>query len=214
MSQVNQLTALDLAALLCSRVCHDIISPVGAVINGLEVLDEDNGDDMKSFAMELINKSARQASWKLQFARLAFGAAGSAGSEIDLGDAQSVAIGFMNGEKADLHWSSEPMLMPKNFVKLLLNLIMLAASTVPRGGTINLSVEGPATRPSFRLKSTGPSARIPGDLERLIAGDNHGEAIDAHVIQPVYTGMLARECAMSINFAMVGDDVELVALPA
>jgi histidine phosphotransferase ChpT len=71
MSETVELQALDLAALLCSRVCHDIISPVGAIINGLEVLDEDNGEDMKEFAFDLIRKSATQASAKLQFARRA-----------------------------------------------------------------------------------------------------------------------------------------------
>ena len=98
MSEPVELEALDLAALLCSRVCHDIISPVGAINNGLEVLDEDNGEEMKAFAFDLIRKSARQASAKLQFARLAFGAAGSAGAEIDLGDAEKVARGWMAGE--------------------------------------------------------------------------------------------------------------------
>src|SRR3954468_22323744 len=98
------LDSLDLAALLCSRVCHDIISPVGAIINGLEVLDEDNGEEMREFAFTLIRKSAGQASAKLQFARLAFGAAGSAGAEIDLADAEKVARGYMQGEKAEFAW--------------------------------------------------------------------------------------------------------------
>ena len=87
MADAADIAALDLAALLASRVCHDIISPVGAITNGLEVLEEETGEEMRSFAMDLIKKSARQASAKLQFARLAFGAAGSAGAEIDLGDA-------------------------------------------------------------------------------------------------------------------------------
>ena len=82
------LSALDLAALLCSRVCHDVISPVGAIVNGLEVLEEEKDEGMRSFAEDLIRKSARQASARLQFARLAFGAAGSAGAAIDLGDAE------------------------------------------------------------------------------------------------------------------------------
>src|SRR5260370_40532632 len=71
--------ALDLAALLCSRLCHDLISPVGAIINGLEVMEEDKDEETKTFALDLIKKSATQASAKLQFCRLAFGAAGSAG---------------------------------------------------------------------------------------------------------------------------------------
>jgi histidine phosphotransferase ChpT len=130
MTERVELEALDLAALLCSRVCHDIISPVGAIINGLEVLDEDNSEDMREFANSLIKRSARQASAKLQFARLAFGAAGSAGAEIDLGDAQKVATSYMEGEKAEFSWEAPRVLMPKNLVKLLLNLILLANAAV------------------------------------------------------------------------------------
>src|ERR1700726_2917204 len=77
--------ALDLAALLCSRVCHDLISPVGAIVNGLEVMDEDKDEETKVFALDLIKKSANQASAKLQFCRLAFGAAGSGGAPTDIG---------------------------------------------------------------------------------------------------------------------------------
>jgi histidine phosphotransferase ChpT len=84
---VFALDALDLAALLCSRVCHDVISPVGAIINGLEVLDEEKDEEMRGYAMDLIKTSAEQASARLQFCRLAFGAAGSAGASIDTGDA-------------------------------------------------------------------------------------------------------------------------------
>jgi hypothetical protein len=82
--------ALELAALLCSRVCHDLISPVGAIVNGLEVLDDNPKPEDREFALELIRKSAKTASARLQFCRLAFGAAGSAGAQIDLGDAQTM----------------------------------------------------------------------------------------------------------------------------
>ena len=79
----SSIEALDLAALLCSRVCHDLISPVGAIVNGLEVLEEDKDEETKTFALDLIKKSANTASAKLQFCRIAFGAAGSAGAQID-----------------------------------------------------------------------------------------------------------------------------------
>jgi histidine phosphotransferase ChpT len=127
-----ELDALDLAALLCSRVCHDIISPVGAIINGLEVLDEDNGE-MRDFAFSLIRKSAAQASAKLQFARLAFGAAGSAGAEIDLADAEKVARGYMEGEQAAFDRDAPRIQMPKHLVKLVLNLVLLSVAAIPRG---------------------------------------------------------------------------------
>src|SRR3984885_4865420 len=94
MSAVITLESLDLAALLCSRVCHDLISPAGAIVNGLEVFEESNDEETKTFALELIKKSASIASARLQFCRIAFGAAGSAGAQIDLGDAEKVARGL------------------------------------------------------------------------------------------------------------------------
>src|SRR6201997_1962509 len=98
MTLVN-LDSLDLAALLCSRVCHDVISPVGAIINGLEVLEEEKDADMRGFALDLIKKSPHPASARLQFCRLAFGAAGSAGASIDTGDAEQVARGLLADDR-------------------------------------------------------------------------------------------------------------------
>ena len=155
MSETIALSELDLAALLCSKICHDIISPVGAITNGLEVLDEDGGDDMRTFAMDLIQKSARQASAKLQFARLAFGAAGSAGAMVDLADAESVAKGYMAGEKASMTWAAPPLLEPKNKIKLLLNLVLIANSTIPRGGVIDIVYQGDAESPRGRVAGGG-----------------------------------------------------------
>ena len=159
MTERVELDALDLAALLCSRVCHDIISPVGAIINGLEVLDEDNSEEMKDFAFDLIRRSARQASAKLQFARLAFGAAGSAGAEIDLADAEKVATGYMEGEKASFSWEAPRVLMPKNLVKLLLNLILLANAAVPRGGSIKVDGRGRQGGAAFHAPLASGRAR-------------------------------------------------------
>src|SRR5271155_1378117 len=93
------LEPMDLAALLCSRVCHDVISPVGAIVNGLEVLEDDSDPSMREVALELIKKSAGSASARLQFCRLAFGAAGSAGASLDTGDAEAVARGLLETEK-------------------------------------------------------------------------------------------------------------------
>ncbi len=208
-----ELEALDLAALLCSRVCHDIISPVGAIINGLEVLDEDNGEDMREFAFNLIRKSAGQASAKLQFARLAFGAAGSAGAEIDLADAEKVARGYMQGEKAEFQWESPRVLMPKNLVKLLLNLILLATAAIPRGGVVKVTVEGSAP-PRFMLRSSGPSARVPMAFEKLVPGDVAGIPVDAQSVQAYYTGALARTCGMIVGARLDGEDVVVEAVAA
>ncbi|MEL6919947.1 MAG: histidine phosphotransferase family protein, partial [Pseudomonadota bacterium] len=123
MADFLEMSPADLAALLCSRVCHDVIGPVGAINNGLELLAEMEGDPG---AMELIAASANNASARLQFSRIAFGAAGSAGSDIDTRDAQAVAEGYMANEKPEFTWNGGPGYMPKNKMKLFLNLILVA----------------------------------------------------------------------------------------
>lgn len=212
MKEADELQALDLAALLCSRVCHDIISPVGAITNGLEVLDENGNEEMKAFAFDLIRKSAANASAKLQFARLAFGAAGSAGAEIDLGDAEKVAMGYMASEKASLSFDAPRALMAKNRVKLLLNLLLLAVNAVPRGGSIKVKVEGPVEAPNFTLHCSGPSARVPAAFEKLVKGDIAGTPVDAHAVQPYYAGLLARSCGMAVSARLEGADVMISAI--
>src|SRR6202022_2842522 len=126
--------ALELAALLCSRVCHDLISPVGAIVNGLEGLDDNPKPEDREFALALIRKSAKTASARLQFCRLAFGAAGSSGAQIDLGDAQAMARGHIEDAKTSITWNLPRLLLPKNRVKLLLNMLVIAQQTIPRGG--------------------------------------------------------------------------------
>lgn len=208
-----ELEALDLAALLCSRVCHDIISPVGAINNGIEVLDEDDSEEMKAFAFDLIRKSAVQASAKLQFARLAFGAAGSAGAEIDLADAEKVARAFMEGEKAELSWQAPRALMGKNRVKLLLNLLLLANAAVPRGGHIKATVLEPVLSATFRMECTGPQARVPPAFDKLVPGDLDGIDVDANTVQSYYAGLLARISKMRISAVLEGETVVITARP-
>jgi histidine phosphotransferase ChpT len=207
------LDALDLAALLCSRVCHDVISPVGAIVNGLEVLEDESDASMRDFALDLIQKSARQASARLQFARLAFGAAGSAGASIDLGDAEQVAKGMFTDDKVALSWEGPRALLPKNKVKLLLNLVLLATNAVPRGGAIAVRVAGEGEAAEFVLTATGPNARIPAHVEALLAGAPENGAVDAHAIQPFYTGLIAQAAGMPVTFSIEGDAVTIRAAP-
>lgn len=208
-----KLEALDLAALLCSRVCHDVISPVGAIVNGLEVLEDEKDESMRGFAQDLIKKSAKQASARLQFARLAFGAAGSAGAAIDTGDAENVARGFIGDERTQLSWDMPRVLLPKNQVKLLLNLLVIASGTIPRGGTIHVHGTVENDRGTFTLTTKGPSARIPNHVEMLIAGHSEGGTIDAHGIQPYYTGLVARAVGMDVTLTLEGEGAIVRAAP-
>jgi histidine phosphotransferase ChpT len=201
------LEALDLAALLCSRVCHDLISPVGAIVNGLEVLEEEKDESTKQFALDLIKKSSRTASAKLQFCRIAFGAAGSAGSQIDLGDAETISRGFFEDDKTKLAWNLPRALLAKNRVKLLLNMLLLAGQTIPRGGTITVDPVGSGDTMGFSIRAAGTNAKVSPAVPPLVKGETGGEGVDAHKIQPFYAGLLARDCGLSINMTSEADAV-------
>jgi histidine phosphotransferase ChpT len=205
------LESLDLAALLCSRVCHDLISPAGAIVNGLEVLDEAKDEETKSFALSLIRKSARTATARLQFCRIAFGAAGSITAQVDTGDAENVARGFIEDEKVKLTWNLPHALLPKNRVKLLLNMLVVAGHAIPRGGTLTLDPVGSGETVAFRVTAAGLNARIPPAIPGLLAGGSPDTTIDAHAIQPYYTGLLARACGMNVTLAPEGEGVVLTA---
>ena len=198
--------ALELAALLCSRVCHDLISPVGAIVNGLEVLDDNPKPDDREFALDLIRKSAKTASARLQFCRLAFGAAGSAGAQIDLGDAQNMARGHIEDGKITITWNLPRLLLPKNRVKLLLNMLVVSQQTIPRGGTLLVDPVGDGETMSFRITAAGLNARVPQNIADLLSV-NSTASIDAHAVQPYYTRLLAQACGLSVTLALDGEKV-------
>ena len=203
--------ALELAALLCSRVCHDLISPVGAIVNGLEVLDDNPKPEDRDFALDLIRKSARTASARLQFCRLAFGAAGSAGAQIDLGDAQNMAKGHIEDGKITLGWNLPRLLLPKNRVKLLLNMLVIAQQTIPRGGTLKIDQVGEGETISFRITSTGLNARVPQNIADVLSAPTVPPPADAHAVQPYYTRLLAEACGLKVSLTREGENVVIAA---
>jgi len=211
MTATVALEGLDLAALLCSRVCHDLISPVGAIMNGLEVMEEGKDEETSQFAMDLIKKSAKTASAKLQFCRLAFGAAGSAGAQIDTGDAEKVARGLIEDERFKVAWNLPRVLLAKNRVKLLLNMLLLAAQAIPRGGQLVVDPVGEGDATGFRITVTGTNAKVPQAIPGLLSATPGEHAIDAHAIQPFYTGMLAKNCGLTVSMAVEGDAVVVAA---
>lgn len=205
-SSTAQPDALELAALLCSRVCHDLISPVGAIVNGLEVLDDNPKPEDREFALDLIRKSAKTASGRLQFCRLAFGAAGSSGAQIDTGDAETMTRGFLDDGKVTLTWSLPRTLEPKNRVKLLLNMVVIAQQTIPRGGTLTVEAAGTG----YRIKAAGLNGRIPQNISDILSGA-HGGSVDAHAVQPHYTRLLAEASGLTVTLAAEGDAIVISA---
>jgi histidine phosphotransferase ChpT len=207
------LESLDLAALVASRVCHDVISPVGAIVNGLEVLEEDKDEGMREFALDLIRKSAKAASARLQFCRLAFGAAGSAGAAIDTGDAEKVARGLFADDRTQLNWESPRVFMPKNKVKLVLNLCLIAAACIPRGGVMNVTIEGEGDDAKMKVSVKGPNLKLASHVADLLEGRSESGTVDAHGIQPFFTGMVARSCGMAVQVTATSEEVTLTAAP-
>ncbi len=202
------LSGPDLASLLCSRVCHDVISPVGAINNGLELLDEGGTDDD---AMDLIRTSALNASVRLKFARLAFGASGSAGASIDTGEAEKAAKDFAAAEKkAEVSWNGPRAIVAKNRVKLLLNLFLVAYGAIPRGGNVDVLLENPDGDARFEITVKGRMMRVPAKFVEIYEGRLE-EAVDAHSVQPYYTLLLAEEADMAVEYKVHDDRIVFAA---
>lgn len=207
-------TDLELAALISSKICHDVVGPVGAIYNGIEILDEGGDEEAKAYAMTVIRNVTEQASAKLQFARFAFGAAGSAGALIDLGTAEQISRGFIGNGKHKLIWGGLQGYMAKDRVKLLLNLVANALSALPRGGDITVSMAGTAESPEFLLRCRGQGARPPQYLTEIIVGaGSAGAPVDVLTIQPYYTWRLAEATKTRLEILKDGDDILLSAKP-
>ena len=212
MSERTQPTDLELAALISSKICHDVIGPVGAIYNGLEILDEDDGAESKSYALDVIRNVTEQASARLQFARFAFGAAGSAGALIDLATAEQISRGFIGQGKHRLNWRGIAGHMAKDKVKLLLNLLAAATTALPRGGDIDVLMGGSIEQPSFLVRCRGTGARPPQYLTDFVAG-THPPELEALTIQAYYTWRLAGSAKMRLEILKDGADILLSAKP-
>jgi histidine phosphotransferase ChpT len=199
-----KLSDLDLAALLCSRVCHDVISPVGAIANGLELIDDPEMDqETKETALAMVRSSARTAAAKLKFCRIAFGAAGSAGALIDMGEAGEIARAFVGEEKVKLEWNAPRENRPKQQVKLVLNMLLMAMAGIPRGGLVTVDVEGDV----FSARAQGDRAKVPEAIAQVLDGTLELTGLDARLVQPYYAKQLARSAGLSLNMGMDGADV-------
>ena len=218
MADIIELKATDLAAMLCSRVCHDLINPIGAIGNGLEVLGDPAQGDMAEGARDLIASAARQSRAKLEFARLAYGASSTAGTDIDTRECERVARILFEIEKAELEWNVPLILMPKHKAKLFMNMLLIASMSVPRGGNVTASITGEAGQEKFEFTSkSDPEKRqktlIPAGCVGLLSGMPEEGSVDARGIQPLYTGLLARMTDMDINIGIEDAVFYLTAVP-
>ena len=207
MTITSRLSDLDLAALLCSRVCHDVISPVGAISNGIELIDDPETDaEMRATALDMVRSSAKTATNKLKFCRIAFGASGSAGAHVDMSEAGEVARGFVGEEKVKLEWLAPRENRPKQEVKLLLNMLLLALEGIPRGGVVTVTAEAR----DFKVVAKGERAKIKDVMATALDGSAELTSLDARLVQPYYARILAEAAGLQLAMAMDGDDTVVV----
>ena len=196
---ITKLTPTTLSALLCARICHDLISPVGALGTAIEMLDDESSADMHEDAMALVRTSSRQAAAKLKFLRLAFGAAGSAPGVIPTHEVTKLSNEMFVDSKPNLVWSIDSDGIDKDRARILMNLIMLAVQAAPRGGTVTVSRHGQGEGANFVLVSEGPKARLDAAVAKAIAGKAPEDGFDGRSIQPLYASLLARDIGGTIE---------------
>jgi histidine phosphotransferase ChpT len=179
---------LDLAALLCSRLCHDLLSPVGAISNGLELLADERDPEMRARCMDLLEQSAKASADKLKFFRLAFGAAGGFGEMVPSEEPKALIASLVAAnERLTLDWAVAEPKLAKPAVKALLNLAAIGMDALIRGGTLLVGAETRGGMTEIVIRATGPriafESTIGQALEGVLpTGDLSGRTAPAHMI--------------------------------
>ncbi len=204
------MNAVDLASLLCSRLCHDLMSPVGALNNGIELLADEQDPDMRERCIDLVAESAQTSANKLKFFRLAFGAAGGFGEAIDTGEARAALEGLFGGDgRHELGWMVGDARLSKGATKLLLNLALIGGDALVRGGRLDVGAESGAGGLEIVIRAEGPRVVVdPGVRDMLVSGGE--DAVEPRSAGAWLAYSLAAEAGGSIQLSQPGDTVLLI----
>ncbi|TPG13808.1 histidine phosphotransferase [Sphingomonas koreensis] len=202
---------VEFASLLCSRLCHDLLSPVGALNNGLELLADEHDPEMRARCLELLAESARASANKLKFFRLAFGAAGGFGETVDTREARTAIEGlFVDNKRLQLGWLVEDPVLPKSAIKVLLNLALIAGDALVRGGQLDIGGE---TRDDgsveIVVRAAGPRIVLDAELRTALAGGGVDGQITPRAAAAHLAHLLATESGGSIQVSEPDADVLL-----
>ena len=211
------MNAVDLASLLCSRLCHDLMSPVGALNNGIELLADETDPDMREKCLELLSDSARASANKLKFFRLAFGAGGGFAEEIDTGEAQAALAGLFGPDRRiELGWIVSSEKLPKGVVKLLLNVAMLAGDALVRGGRLDVGAERDDSGIEIVIRGEGPRVLLDPTLRETLAGGASNGTVEPRAAGAWLANALAQEAGGTIQISDPTSDVLMIGvqLPA
>jgi histidine phosphotransferase ChpT len=205
------MNAVDLASLLCSRLCHDLMSPVGALNNGIELLADETDPDMREKCLELLADSARASASKLKFFRLAFGAAGGFGEEVDTHEAQAALEGVFGPERRiELGWVVSEGKLPKGAVKLLLNLALLAGDALVRGGRLDVGAEKRNGEIELAIRAEGPRILLDPILRDTLATGGSGGTVEPRAAGAWLAHSLAAESGGAIQLSEVASPFLLI----
>ena len=205
------MNAIDLASLLCSRLCHDLMSPVGALNNGIELLADEQDPEMRERCLELLAESARASANKLKFFRLAFGAGGGFGDEIDTREARVALEGLYGPEKRiELGWIVAGDRLPKGAVKLLLNLAMIAGDALVRGGRLDVGAERSDEAIEMVIRAEGPRVLVDPLLRATIVNGANNGAVEPRAAGAWLAHGLAAEAGGTIKLSDIEDEVLLI----
>jgi histidine phosphotransferase ChpT len=201
---------VDLASLLCSRLCHDLMSPVGALNNGIELLADETDPDMREKCLSLLSDSARASANKLKFFRLAFGAAGGFGEEIDTREAKSALEGLFGDGKVELGWVVSDDKLPKGAIKLLLNVALLVGDALVRGGRLDVGAEARDGQIEIAVRGEGPRILLDPVLRETLATGGSGGTVEPRAAGAWLAHALAAEAGGSIQLSDPSSDVLMV----
>lgn len=194
------MSKLDFSALLCSRLCHDLVSPVGAINNGLELLSGEKDETMREAVFDLIEKSTQQTSNKLQFFRLAFGAAGGFSSHLDTREAEKSLRAFLAGSKIELNWNVTANELTKGGVKLLLNLSLVAAEALIRGGTLTVEfAAGTDATVSIRVVAEGERVIFSDEVRAAVLGQSAEDDLEPRLAPAFLASVVAAELGGKVD---------------
>ena len=208
------MNAIDLSSLLCSRLCHDLMSPVGALNNGVELLADEQDPDMRDRCLELLADSARTTANKLKFFRLAFGAAGGFGEEVDTSEARAALEGLFASEgKIELGWMVADAKLSKGATKLLLNLALIAGDSLVRGGRLDIGAESSGGT-EIAIRAEGPRIALdPAIRDALTDG---GEDVEPRTAGAWLAQSLAAQAGGTVQLSQPSDGLLIIGatLPA
>jgi histidine phosphotransferase ChpT len=207
-------TAEELAARLASKLCHDFISPAGAIVSGLDLLEDPSAKDMRDDAMDLIASSARKLVDHLAFARVAFGAAAGV-AVFDCKELERLTQGVFAHVRAELEWAVETPSLAKPAAQVLVNLAQLAAGALPLGGKARMEVEINSREITVLALAKGPKARLHAEVQSGLAGEPLGDGLGGRWVQAYYAHAVASAVGGRIEAEAAEETVTLRArLPA